>query len=132
MLVQMMYSLVLNQSQFNDQREVSSIVYGASIVSRYKLSNQTENEDIVVLLKVLEHLYEIDNLIEKYSNSIPKNRLANVVLSILRIAIYELKFVEATHKIGNIIKDYLNIAIAFEHSTEAGFINGILDKIYSS
>lgn len=130
MLVQMMYSCIMNCS--NTEEKIISLAKSAAIVSRYKmrLSDGEKNPDIEMLVNLLKHNDDIDICIEKYCDNQPLNRLSKVVLAILRIGAYELKFASQNHKIGNIIKDYLNIAVAFGHNIEAGFIHGVLDKIY--
>lgn len=127
-LIQMMYSIIITnaEEQANFQYEIA---VNASNVSNYKSPEDLE-EDAAILIKILDKLSIIDEMISVNCKAI--SRLSKVVLSILRVGVYELKYCEHNHSIGNIIKDYLNITMAFDHGTELGFINGILDKIYLS
>lgn len=132
-LIQVMYALIMNCENLNDftVEDILQIICDASLVSRHKqgAALDSNSPDVATLLGLLEELATIDSLITQHCNT--SSRLPKVVLAILRVAVYELKYFPEKHKIGNIIKDYLNIAVAFGHSLEAGFINGVLDKIYS-
>lgn len=126
-LVQMIYALTINNPEKSDEKAVDRVVQGAATISRH--GSADNKEDKAILGEILSKLDEIDSLIEKNCQSL--SRLPKVVLSIIRVGVYELKYSDVQHKVGNIIKDYLNIAVALAHDFEVGFINGILDKIHS-
>ena len=133
-LIQMIYALVINCNSLKNLQDiyVKRIVFDVSKFSRYKTSDSNDMSDYDSLVKILEKIDEIDQLVEKNCKNLSLERLPKVVLAILRVGAYELKYCEHKHTIGNIIKDYLNISVAFAHNVETGFINGILDKVYSS
>lgn len=128
LLIQMLYALSMNFDKFEDlsEKEIERILLNASIASRYK--SEDNFPDVIIIMKILNKLSEIDEAVEK--NCKTSFRISKVVLAILRVGSYELKYCEHKHTVGNIIKDYLNIAVAFDHDVEVGFINGILDKVY--
>lgn len=130
LLIQMLYALSMNSDEFEglSEKEIERILLNASVASRYKTDDNSS--DVMILMKILQNLTEIDEVVER--NCKTSSRLSKVVLSILRVGSYELKYCEHKHTVGNIIKDYLNIAVAFDHDVEVGFINGILDKVYGS
>jgi transcription antitermination factor NusB len=132
-LIQMFYALVIHYDTLNDlqRNEIDKVWSGILKVSRYKVSDPDDISDYQSLMKILERIDEIDLLIKQNCKNLSLQRLSKVVLAILRVGTYELKYCEHKHKVGNIIKDYLNIATAFGHNIETGFINGILDKIYT-
>ncbi len=131
-LIQMFYALATHYNNLNDlqHNEIEKVLSGVLKVSRYKVSDPNDTSDYQSIIKILEKIDEIDLLIEQNCKNLSLQRLSKVVLAILRVGAYELKYCEHKHKVGNIIKDYLNIAVAFAHNIETGFINGILDKIY--
>lgn len=135
-LIQMIYALMTNYDNFivQDKQSILSVVNNAAIASRYKArTNIVEaNLDIDILLQTIEKLDVIDNLILQSCDSASLEILSKIVLCILRIGIYELKYASHKYSVANIMRDYLNIAVAFEHYPESGFINSVLDKVYST
>lgn len=74
---------------------------------------------------VFEHQGEIDAIIEKYSIRWSKERLSKVVLSILRLAIYEMKYIEDV-PVSVTINEAVELAKAYAGDGEAPFVNGVL------
>ena len=134
-LIQMIYALMTNYENLlsRDDKSILSVVNSAAIASKYRArANIKEaNLDMHILLEAIHKLNIIDNLILQNCNSGSLERLSRVVLSILRVGVYELKYAPHQYSVANIMRDYLNIAVAFEHDPESGFINSILDKVYS-
>lgn len=134
-LIQMIYALMSNHNDIHsiDEKNILTVVKNSSVASRYRARDdfKESNFDIQILLQIVEKLQMIDELILKNCNSGSLERLSKVVLCILRVGAYELRYAPHKYSIANIIRDYLNIAVAFEHEPESGFINGILDKINS-
>ncbi len=95
---------------------------------------QFNNPDLVIefslqLVKgVLSNLDNIDPLIKKHANHWPLERMANIDRNILRIAIYEIVFIENIPKSVSINEA---VELAKKYSTESsfGFVNGVLGKI---
>ncbi len=132
-LIQMIYALATNPENIQSlsEKKLLSVAQNAMDISRYKAKNAKDSaKDLQILTEVVKNLPIIDELILKYCKSDSLERTSQVVLSMLRVGTYEFKYIKHKHSVGNIIKDYLNIAIAFEHEPESSFINGILDKIY--
>lgn len=77
---------------------------------------------------VLTHMIEIDQLIKKHANHWSLERMANIDRNILRIAIYEIIFVDTIPKSVSINEA---VEMAKKYSTESsfGFVNGVLGKI---
>ncbi len=128
-LIQIMYAISINSSKdIFINPDTRNIVTGAAYASHH--FNAEENHiDIEIFMQILEQLSNIDQLITQFLKNSSIDRTAKVVLAILRIGAYEIKHVQQKHKIGSIIKDYLSIATAFDHTFEVGFINGVLDKV---
>jgi transcription antitermination protein NusB len=69
-----------------------------------------------------------DKLVEKLSENWKLERLAAVDRSILRLAIYELRFGTAPPKV--VIDEALELAKKFSSADAPAFLNGILDAAY--
>ncbi|MBI1820852.1 MAG: transcription antitermination factor NusB [Nitrospirae bacterium] len=76
----------------------------------------------------LEHLSEIDKILEKHTENWSLSRMGRVDRNVLRLAVYELFYREDIPA-----KVTLNEAIAivkkYAEETSGAFINGILDRI---
>ena len=79
----------------------------------------------------LEHLADIDPIIQKNSENWVFSRIAKVDLAILRLAIYELLFRKDIPPIVS-INEAIDIAKALSGPDSKRFINGILDKVKDS
>jgi len=77
---------------------------------------------------VLSHLSEIDSLIKKHASHWSIERMTNIDRNILRIAIYEIVFIDNIPKSVSINEA---VELAKKYSTESsfGFVNGVLGKI---
>lgn len=135
LLIQLIYSLEINFNEFTllNEKTILEVVNNSLSVSRHRAryDNKTSEADIKIILEVIGKLSNLDQMILQSCDRESRERLSKVVFAILRVGVYELKYGQHKHSIGNIIKDYLNIAVALDHSPESGFINGILDKAYS-
>ena len=72
----------------------------------------------------------IDQLVEKLAENWRLDRLAAVDRSILRLAIFELRFGTAPPKV--VIDEALELAKKFSSAESAAFLNGILDAALKS
>ena len=72
----------------------------------------------------------IDRLVEKLAENWRLDRLAGVDRSILRLAIYELRFGTAPPKV--VIDEALELAKKFSSAEAPAFLNGILNAAYKS
>lgn len=74
------------------------------------------------------HLDEIDALLNEKSKGWKTSRMSKVDLSILRLAVYEMKFDEDV-PVKVAINEAVEIAKSFGGDASASFVNGILGKI---
>lgn len=77
--------------------------------------------------KILEKLGEIDELINKYAKGWTTERMSKVDLTIIRLAVYEIKFDEDV-PVGVAINEAVEIAKKFGQEESSGFVNGVLAK----
>ncbi|MBR5543590.1 MAG: transcription antitermination factor NusB [Oscillospiraceae bacterium] len=71
---------------------------------------------------------EIDALITKYSVGWKINRISRIAMAIMRVAVYEIKYIEdVSEKIA--INEAVEIAKKYDTAETVSFINGILGSI---
>lgn len=107
------------QNQFSALADVDSV------------SNYSENvEEVGEYAKelyqgVCSHKEELDDIISSFSNGWKLNRILKVNLSILRLAVYEMKYVEDVPD-SVAINEAVELAKKYSGKEDASFINGIL------
>ncbi|MFS0863398.1 transcription antitermination factor NusB [Fredinandcohnia sp. 179-A 10B2 NHS] len=77
---------------------------------------------------VIEHKEEIDTLLRANLEKWNLERLANVDRSILRIAVYEMKYIEEI-PVNVSIDEAIELAKQFGDDSSSRFINAILSKV---
>lgn len=78
---------------------------------------------------VLENQAEIDRLMVKYAPQWPLEQITPVDRNVLRLGIYELKFIEdVPSKVA--INEAIELAKTFGGSASGKFVNGVLGAIY--
>ena len=77
---------------------------------------------------VQAHQQELDEIIAQYSQGWALNRLAKVDLTILRMAVYELKYMPEV-PVGATINEAVELSKHFCEDKSSGFINGILGSV---
>lgn len=90
----------------------------------------TEDEEIHIVDKykaIHEKLEEIDALINEKAKGWSTDRMGKVDLTIIRLAVYEMKFDEAIPE-GVAINEAVELAKKFGQDESAGFVNGVLAK----
>ncbi len=74
---------------------------------------------------------EIDGIIEQYAVGWKIGRISKVSLAVLRLAIYEILYVEDAPT-GAVINEAVEIARRYEEEDKVSFINGILGSFVRS
>ena len=77
---------------------------------------------------VVNNIEEIDATIEQLSEKWRKNRISAVCMAIMRIAVYEIKYMEEIPKSVS-INEAVEIAKTYDSPSASGFVNGILGKL---
>ena len=93
---------------------------------------QVSEKDCAYMLQkaraVLEHLEEIDSLINTHSSAWKTSRMNKVDLTILRLAVYEMKWDEdIPEKVA--VNEAVELAKRFSGDEGPAFVNGILGKM---
>ena len=79
---------------------------------------------------VLEHLGEIDKLLNENSKGWKTRRMSRVDLAALRLAVYEMEY-DADVPTGVAINEAVELAKRFGGDASGSFVNGVLGKIAS-
>lgn len=89
-------------------------------------SKLDENEYINEVIKgIKDNMEEIDSFIEKYSQGWKIKRIANIDLSILRIAVFEMMFKDdIPHQVS--INEAVDVAKKYSTEESSKYINGLL------
>ena len=102
-------------------------------IELYLECNEVEDEEAKEYIKdailgINEHIEEIQELIEKNLKADWKiDRISKIDLSLLKLAIYEIKYKESPYKVA--INESLELAKKYGEETSKNFINGILASV---
>lgn len=77
---------------------------------------------------VFAHLEELDAKVEKYSIGWNKSRLSRVVLTILRLTLFEMEFLDDI-PLSVSINEAVELAKKYAGDGDAAFINGVLGSV---
>jgi len=94
--------------------------------------NYIENEYSEKCLRgVFDKIEDIDCLIEKNLKNWKLDRISKVALNILRLAIFEMKYVEEVPE-GVAINEAVELSKKYSTTEDASFVNGVLGSISRS
>lgn len=119
LLMQMLYSMKIQDDYSEDVKK--------AFLADKKLGDQGEYFNKMYSL-ITEHLTEIDDCYSALETGWKINRISNVDLSIFRIAIAEIKFMDDINKSIS-INEAVELAKKFSSEKSAKFINGVLAKL---
>lgn len=77
---------------------------------------------------LLAHLTEIDEIIDASATNWKTSRMAKVELTLIRLAVYEMKFEEGVPT-GVAINEAVELAKAYGEDNSPAFVNGVLARI---
>lgn len=79
---------------------------------------------------VKEHVRELDELIERFAVGWKPERIMRVDMTILRLAIYELKYLQLKPAVA--VNEALELARAYSTPEAVSFVNGVLGSLLRS
>lgn len=125
LVMQMLY-----EGYFHDEAERERIIYDK--ITEMDTEEKRRNKAMIEFIESLyfgvnEHLKEIDTLIEKNAINWSFSRIAKVDLSILRLAIYELKYTDVPQKVA--INEAVELAKIYSTEKSPRFVNGLLGSV---
>ena len=118
---------LLFMAEFNSEEEMDE-----QLAMYFDSLEEIEEKDTEYMSEkyknVLEHLGEIDELLNETSKGWKTKRMSRVDLTALRLAVYELKF-DIDVPTGVAINEAVELAKRFGGEASGSFVNGILGKI---
>lgn len=126
--MQILYALETAGSLENSEQAPEQAIEQHFFYFEEKVDPEVESFASKLCLGVVEHLTEIDQLIQKQSENWRLERMGAIDRAILRLATYELRFAnDAPKKV--VISEALDLAKAYGDIQSRSFINGLLDKM---
>ena len=121
---------LLFRVEFNGQEEMprQAELFLENMKEEYEPGEQDESYILEKYKKVVEMLPEIDLLLEGAARGWKLSRIGKVELTILRLAVYEMRFDEDIPE-GVAIDEAVEIAKEYGQESSGGFVNAILAKI---
>ena len=93
---------------------------------------QAENKDTIYIQnkfkEILSHLVEIDDMVNGVAQGWKTSRMGKVDLTLIRLAVYEIKFEEDVPT-GVAINEAVELAKNYGTDDSPSFVNGILAKL---
>lgn len=103
---------------------IEDILNDALAAEEYKNNKYSE----LCFRGVYENIDEIDGIISENLNNWTIDRISKVSLSILRLAIYEIKYIDEVPE-GVAINEAIELCKKYSTSEDASFVNGVLGSI---
>ena len=116
--------LLIFESTFKDE-SLEEIIKSAQLARDLEVSNFS----IRAFNGVKQHKDEIDGLIDNNSIGWKRNRLSRVMLSALRLSIYEMLYEENIPQSVS-INEAINLVKLYGSQKDSSFMNGILSGVY--
>jgi len=99
---------------------------------RHVLGDEADDSFLkTIVFGTVEHMEEIDEIIKNHLEKWSFGRLANVDRTILRLAVYEMKYMDDIPE-NVTINEAVEIAKRFGDENSGRFINGVLSNIKES
>ena len=118
---------LLFRVEFNSMKDMAEQEDLFIATNEPKLSAADAEEVKKKKKKIASKLYDIDAMINEETLGWDTGRMAKVDLTIIRLAIYEIKFDE-TVPTGVAINEAVELAKKFGQDGSAAFVNGVLAK----
>lgn len=93
-----------------------------------KYSDDVKEFTLTLVKGVMSNLAEIDKVIKNYTNNWSLDRITNIDRSILRIAIYEILYLQNIPKSVS-INEAVELAKKYGTRSSFSFVNGVLGRI---
>ena len=106
------------------QDSIDEILEDALNAENYENSDYSEN----CFRGVYDNLEAIDAIIEEHLTGWSINRISKVALSILRLAVYEIKYVDSV-PVGASINEAVELCKKYATSDDSSYVNGVLGAV---
>lgn len=113
------------------QNEFAPKISPSEFMSVFEQSFDRETLDYAndLIEGVLEHKPAIDTKIQSASRHWKVERMGGVDRNVLRVAVFEMKFMPEPLKSNIIINEAVDIAKRFGTAESGAFVNGVLDQV---
>ncbi len=118
---------ILFQREFDKSKELRDII--AQFVQNFDVDTDVGKMGSKIVNGTMENLDEIDSKLSGVSRNWSTSRMAFVDLNILRIASFEILYLEADTPFKVAIDEAIELAKKYGSTESASFINGILDQL---
>lgn len=108
--------------------EIMHSIAGDIALYAGKLTDSESDYIISTVKGVAAHREELDTTIAEYARGWSMKRLSKMTTALLRLALYEMRYVEDV-PIGAAINEAVELAKTYESEEAGAFINGILGTI---
>lgn len=95
----------------------------------FEVDQETSEYGGQLFMGVASRLKEIDDIIQARSAHWKTSRMGLVDLSVMRIAVFEMKFMEPPIPPSVAINEAVEIAKTYGSTESSSFVNGILDQV---
>ena len=116
--------VLIFEKSFRENDTIENILEDALTAESYTESDYSEN----AFKGVFENLEVIDNTIKNHLKGWSIDRLSKVALSIMRLAVYEMKFLDEV-PVGVSINEAVELCKKYATSDDSNYINGVLGAI---
>ena len=117
---------LLFMSQFNETEEMPQQL-AMYFEELEELGESDRNYMEEKYRQIISHLEEIDALLNEISKGWKTSRMSKVDLSIIRLAVYEIRYEKIDRAIA--INEAVEIAKKYSGEQAASFVNGVLARI---
>jgi transcription antitermination protein NusB len=98
-------------------------------IQDFQIDGETSEYGGQLFLGVASRMKEIDGIIQAHSSHWKTSRMGLVDLSVMRVAVFEMKFLEPAIPPSVAINEAVEIAKTFGSTESSAFVNGILDHV---
>jgi N utilization substance protein B len=123
---------LLFQMSFAPTGDFKTIPAGTMLkrfVEDFAVESEVSEYGSQLFLGIAHHLTEIDGVIQSHSSHWKVSRMGLVDLSVMRIAVFEMKYMEPQLTPNVAINEAVEIAKTFGSTESGAFVNGILDQV---
>ena len=122
---------LLFQSEFAGSRagSVSTKEILQRFIDDFRVERDVAEYGSTLFLGVSSRLNEIDVIIQDHSSHWRVSRMGLVDLSVMRVAVFEMRFLDPALTPHIVIDEAIEIARTFGSTESSSFVNGILDHI---
>ena len=121
--------LLLFQAEFQDAEELLS--NGTEVLLEEEIETKFPEEDLPAIRDrvddILTHIPELDEAVNAVAEGWKTNRMAKVDLTLIRLALYEMKYDGTDAALA--INEAVELAKVYGSDKSSSFVNGILAKL---